>query len=138
MLRALVQRLKLDEYVTFFGWRNLHDIADLLSQSDIALIPHLKSVQTDCSSPNKIYQYAYANKTIVCSNCNSLERMISEWKNGIVYRHDSPEDFSDKVLNLIKTGDYKRIGLNGKKHVISRYNWDISVLSLLQAYKNMS
>ncbi len=137
-LRSLIRQLNLDEQVTFWGWKNLKEIADLLSRSDIALIPHLKSEQTDCSSPNKIFQYAYADKPIVCSNCNSLERLISEWKNGVVYRHDSPEDLSDKLLNLIKSGDYRQIGKNGKTQVTHRYNWNISVLPLLQAYKNMT
>ncbi len=136
-LRELIQKLHLTDYVTFYGWKNMNEIADLLSQSHIALIPHLKSEQTDCSSPNKIYQYAYANKAIVCSNCNSLERLIGEWKNGIVYQHDSPEDFSNKVLNLISSGKYKQIGMNGKKNIINRYNWNISVLPLIQAYNNM-
>lgn len=137
-LRALIHQLNLDKHVTFFGWKNLGDITSLLSRSDIALIPHLKSEQTDCSSPNKIFQYAYANKPTVCSNCNSLERLIREWNNGVIYKHDSPEDLSEKLLNLIKSGDYKLLGKNGKENIINRYNWNISVLPLLQAYKNLA
>ena len=136
-LRRQIQKKGLNEHVTFFGWKPLKEISALLAQSDIALIPHLKSEQTDCSSPNKIYQYALANKPIVCSNCNSLERLINEWNNGIVYIHDSPDDFSKKVGDLIKSDKFRQMGLNGKMHIVNKYNWNNSVRSLLTAYKNL-
>ncbi|MBN2214148.1 MAG: glycosyltransferase family 4 protein [Bacteroidales bacterium] len=135
-IRKLIQKHGLHNHVELFGWKPINEIAILLAKSDIAVIPHLKSEQTDCSSPNKIYQYAYFNKPIICTNCNSLERLIREWNIGIIYTHDSPEDFKNKTIALIKSGMYKKIGQTGKMHIEKKHHWENSVQPLLDAYKS--
>jgi glycosyltransferase involved in cell wall biosynthesis len=137
-LKTRIEAYGITKSVVFFGWRNLHEISELLSQSDIALIPHLKSEQTDNSSPNKLYQYMYFGKPILASNCNSIERVINETKTGIVYRNDQPNDFADKLEYLISQKDkFKEFSVNGQKAVQDKYNWDLSAQSLINLYENL-
>jgi glycosyltransferase involved in cell wall biosynthesis len=133
-LENLVVRLNLENNVHFLGWKNLEEISKYLAQADIALIPHLKSEQTDCSSPNKLYQYIYAKKPILTSNCNSLVRVVNETKSGISYIHNSPEDFKRAFNELIINRDNildLEFGLN---MINTKYNWSIDSKRLINLY----
>lgn len=135
-LKKLAMKLEILDKITFFGWKTLQEIADLLSQSDFALIPHLKSEQTDNSSPNKIFQYMYAGKPIIASNCNSISRILKETGTGITYEHNSASAFVDTVEELVTDKEkLEAMKLNGPKYVINKYNWENTSADLLSIYK---
>lgn len=136
-LEKLVYELKLSKSVDFLGWKNISEIAELLMLSDIAIIPHLKTEHTDHTIPNKLYQYAYANKPIITSNCNPLERLVTEMNIGISYKHDSAEDFVDSFFEMTRRTNFNKIGMNGRKHIVKKYNWDKTVIPLLQTYQSI-
>lgn len=135
-LEKLVLDLNLTNHVNFLGWKNLSEISKYLAKADITLIPHLKSEQTDCSSPNKLYQYIYARKPVLTSNCKSLERIVNETKSGLVYKHDSPEDFKNVFLKMINNKNL--IDLNyGYKLIKEKYNWSKDSETLIKIYDNL-
>ena len=136
-LKKLASELNLGNFVDFLGWKNFPEMAELLMLSDIAIIPHLKSEHTDHTIPNKIYQYAYANKPIITSNCRPLERLVKEMNIGASYKHDSVEDFVNSFMELTKNSDYKKIGENGRKYILDKYNWEKTVEPLLQTYQSL-
>jgi glycosyltransferase involved in cell wall biosynthesis len=138
ILEELVKNLNLNKQVEFLGWKNLEEISKELGQSDIALIPHLKSEQTDCSSPNKLYQYIYAKKPILTSNCDSLERMINETKSGISYIHNSPEDFKRAFFELLKNKNNTVDLQYGSGLIKTKYNWGVDSQELLKLYDEIN
>jgi len=133
-LKELLKELNIEDYVQFLGWRPHKEIAAHLMQSDIALIPHLKSEQTDNSSPNKLYQYMYANKPILASNCNSVQRVIESENVGIAYQHDDEKDFAKKFEYLVENKDaFKK----GHEIVEDKYTWENSAAKLIEVYQNL-
>lgn len=134
-LKELVTDLGIDQYVHFLGWRSHDEIAAHLMQSDIALIPHLKSVQTDNSSPNKLYQYMYANKPVLASNCNSVQRVIESEKVGVAYIHDDEKDFAEKFEYLLNIKDQFN---DGHSIVKEKYTWEHSSKSLIKLYEGLN
>lgn len=136
-LQQIVAGHNLTDHVKFYGQRSFNETMELLSKSDIALIPHLKSVQTDNSSPNKLYQYMYFQKPVVISNCKSLERIVSETSCGAVYQFDDPSSFAKAVLNMIDSGLMETYGKNGRSAVLKKYNWGNSVKPLLEMYNSL-
>lgn len=135
-LEKLVSDLNISNHVSFLGWKDLLEISKHLAKSDIALIPHLKSEQTDCSSPNKLYQYIYAKKPILTSNCNSLVRIIEETKSGISYIHNSPEDFKKAFFELLNNQN-NTIDLDyGLNLINTKYNWSVDSKRLVDLYSN--
>ncbi len=136
-LEKLVAELNLEDYVKFLGWKNIPEMADLLMLSDIGIIPHLKSEHTDHTIPNKLYQYAYANKPIITSNCRPLERLVKEMNIGVTYEHDSVKDFVSSFNQLTADSSLKNAGENGRKYVIEKYNWEKTVEPLLKLYDSL-
>ena len=136
-LKKLAKELNLGDTVQFLGWKNIPEMAELLMISDIGIIPHIKSEHTDHTIPNKIYQYAYANKPIITSNCRPLERLVEEMEVGISYEHDSVDDFVKSFLKLKESMIPNNIGGNGRKYIIEKYNWEKTVDPLIQMYRSM-
>jgi len=138
-LREKAENLKILNNVFFWGWQKPDVMFKLIQQADIAIIPYIRTVQTDCSSPNKLFQYMYARKPILASNCTSIERILNETEGGICYKHDDPDDFASKALMLAK--DYSlrtKLGENGYHAVIKKYNWDYTSSALTEIYKKIA
>lgn len=136
-LKKLAEELNLGDSIQFLGWKNIPEMAELLMVCDIGIIPHIKSEHTDHTIPNKIYQYAYANKPIITSNCRPLERLVEEMEVGVSYKHDSVKDFVESFLKLKESLLPNNIGRNGRKYIIEKYNWEKTVDPLLKMYKSI-
>lgn len=137
-LENYVKENSLSENIIFWGWKNYDEMVRILIKSDVALIPHLRSVQTDNSSPNKLYQYAYFKKPIISSNCLSLKRILAEMKCGLTYIHDDPNNLAEKILELVQDqGKMHKLAENGFEAVRNKFNWENDSLELIQMYKNL-
>ena len=131
-LRNLVKKMNIGAHVEFTGQLSLEEVADNLAQADVALIPHLKTSHTDSTIPHKLFQYMFANKPIIASNCIPLERIVSETNSGIIFKSGSPGDLADKLLALYE----KKITLlPARRWVEEKYNWDVDAAKLVSIYR---
>jgi glycosyltransferase involved in cell wall biosynthesis len=134
-LKERAEQLKISGHVVFWGWQDPEVMYKLIQQAHIAIIPYLRTVQTDCSSPNKLFQYMYAGKPVLASNCTSVKRILEETKSGRWYEHNVPFDFSAKAIELARnTSERIQMGKNGRASVMKKYNWDRTVESLIKIY----
>jgi glycosyltransferase involved in cell wall biosynthesis len=138
-LEELSASLKIESQVKFFGHKPFNEMLDIMADSEVAIIPHIRTDNNDASSPNKLYQYMYLNKPIISSDCTSLERIIKETNTGFIYRNDSPEDLALLIEKLHKNRSLlDDLEGNGRRAVIEKYNWDIDKLRLIKAYNQLS
>ena len=134
-IQELCSLRKLSSVVAFTGNLSRTESQDQLLRSDIALIPHLRSEQTDNSSPNKLYEYMAAGIPVLASNCISVKRIIDETGCGLTYDFDSPENFASKIkLILNNRTSLKIFSDNGIAAIRNRYNWGRSSISLHDLY----
>jgi glycosyltransferase involved in cell wall biosynthesis len=135
-LIALVDQLSLKEQVIFFGHQSFSKVMEMLSQADFAIIPHLKTEHTDSTIPHKLFQYMYAGKPVIASNCLPLQRIIEETGAGVVYPSDNIDFLSDLLHSL---GEMKsnEMADRGKKAVIEKYNWNQDGEVLLNLYRKL-
>jgi glycosyltransferase involved in cell wall biosynthesis len=137
-LEAKAATLHIESNVRFFGQKPFDEMMGLLADTDAAIIPHLRTENNDASSPNKLYQYMYMKKPVISSDCISLKRIIGETDSGFIYRNDSPEELASLLEKLKgKPALLKEKGINGRKAVLSEYNWDFDKKRLVMAYKKL-
>ena len=137
-LEELSDAYNINSRVRFWGHKPFNEMLEILAQSDVAIIPHIRTDNNDASSPNKLYQYMYLNKPIISSDCTSLKRIITETHTGFIYKNDSPEELFFLLEKLI--GDRKileEINGNGRKAVLEKYNWNIDKNRLIDAYRGL-
>jgi len=133
-LTALTNMLELNNHVTFLGHLDRTQLNIEQQKADVGLIPHLRSVQTDNSSPNKLYEYMNDGLPVVSSDCLSLKRIIEDSKCGICYTHNSPESFANTIENLINNFSKVNFGQNGINAVKTQYNWEKQKHKLTDIY----
>lgn len=137
-LKDQVKNLHLQNYVEFFGMVTKEETENLMKKADLGLIPHIRSEQSDNSSPNKLFDYMAAGLPVLASDCISVKRVLNESNAGTTYVFDSPPDFASIVKGLYNDREKSEIfALNGKKAIKEKYNWQQSSVSLVRLYSNL-
>jgi len=131
-LEKLAQDLNVMNDVTFTGWVSFDEAMNYVSMSDLCVIPHLIT-----SLPHKFFQYMYFGKPILSSDTTSLKRMVEKAKCGIVFRAGDPEDLAKKLIEAKRNGILEQLGLNGKKAVETKYNWNETSKKLVKLYEEV-
>ncbi|HSO78426.1 MAG TPA: glycosyltransferase family 4 protein [Bacteroidales bacterium] len=138
-LKALTVMLGIADRVSFAGKITKQEAENLISRSDLAVLPHVRSVQSDNSSPNKLFEYMAAGIPVLASNCISIKRVIDETNSGVTYVDDSPENLALKLRELyLDRENLRHMGENGRKAVMKYYNWENTAVSLIQMYSSLS
>ena len=136
-LEELSETLNIKSHVCFFGHKPFHEMLEILAESDVAIIPHLRTDNNDASSPNKLYQYMYLNKPIVSSDCTSLKRIINETHTGYIYKNDSFDDLAILLQKLYNDRNLLNdLEGNGRRAVLEKYNWNIDSKRLVELYSH--
>ncbi len=139
-LKNLVIELSITDQVYFMGYQPFSRFYSLMHFADVNIIPLKLTVQTDNSAPNKLFQAMMAGKPLLVSSCTSLRRLIESTQAGLVFRHDSPEDFAEKVMELYNNNDLCRtLGANGLKATLGgTLNWEYTSKYLIDLYQSLS
>lgn len=138
-LKKLASDLNVQKYITFEGRVSENKIPSYCKASNIGLIPHLKSEQTDNSCPNKIFTYMAMGLPIVTNDCKSLARLVIEAQSGLVYKADDPKDLARKVIELYESPQIrKEMGISGIKIAENKYNYKNQVKDLVRFYNKLS
>ncbi len=135
--KKMVTDLRLEKYVTFWGWKPQDEAFKLLLESNITIIPHLKTEHSDNTSPNKIFHYMFAKKPILATNCNYIQNIVEKTNSGLIYENNSPDDFVEKMNFMLENpSKWDEWGNNGYNAVINTYNWENTSKELVNAYKD--
>lgn len=137
-LKQLISEYGVEKHVEFLGWKTLPEVLQLTAQANITLIPHIKWEQTDCSSPNKLFQCMLSEVPLVVSNCDSIDRIVNESKSGLSYTYDNLQEFADCIMKLHENPALsEEMGKNGKNAVLSKYNWATSTTAFKAMYQSL-
>ncbi len=132
----MVEKLALTQQVIFCGYQPFTRVMEMLSESDYALIPHLKTEHTDSTIPHKLFQYMYLQKPVIASNCLPIKRIVEETGSGVIYPADDINYLSE-LLNQLGTLNYAGMAVKGKNAVIEKYNWNVDSEVLLNLYQEI-
>lgn len=132
-LVELINKLEIKD-ITFWGWKEQSEMFKLMAQSDICLIPHLKSEHTDNTSPNKIFHYFYAKKPVIVSNCEFLKEIVQKTNTGIFYLHNDFEDFASKLTEMVNRRDLEKLSNAAIQAAETTYNWTTTARKLIESY----
>jgi glycosyltransferase involved in cell wall biosynthesis len=134
-LREKTFKLGISEKVVFEGFKPSIFMQAYIEVSDICVIPHVRSEQTDNSSPNKLFQYMYFSKPVISSNCKSLKKLILKENCGLIFNDRDSHDLAEQIIKLYKDSDLRNtLGNNGHLSVMQKYNWEATSGALLQIY----
>ena len=132
-LKTLSDELNVSDHVIFYGQVPYRVVLEELVKAHVTLIPHVKNDHTDSTIPHKLFQYIYAGKPVLASNCIPIQRILLVTNAGKVYKWNDSEDAAEKLDWIINNLEfYKPKQL--KNVIEKRYNWMIEKAKLQKIY----
>ncbi|MCM3197162.1 glycosyltransferase family 4 protein [Priestia megaterium] len=129
-LEAQSKRLGLEDNVVFLGKRN--DIPQLLSQSDIFVLPSLIENQ-----PLSVIEAQISGKSVVVSGVGGLPEMVSNGITGLISPVGGIEDLCNILNLLLENEEYREyFGTNAQKWGMLHWSLDKGVERVLEVYNS--
>ncbi|MDG1158506.1 MAG: glycosyltransferase family 4 protein [Flavobacteriales bacterium] len=138
-LKALVNELKLQEKVKFYGQRPFKEVVHFMKSSEVNIIPHVQNEHTNNTIPHKLFQIMMSGAPLLVSDCQPLARIVKQSDGGYIFEASNPHDFAKKVLemhqNPQKTAEKTK---NALISVENEFNWEKTVEVLFGVYGGIS
>lgn len=129
------------KYVNFHGRIPFERIyKDLYSQASIGVvlldyIPQCKYTIGNLSN-TKFFEVLYVGLPIICTDFKLWKEIIEEYECGLCINPRNVDDIVHAIDYFCKhPEEAKRMGENGKKAIIEKYNWNNEQRKLLDLYK---
>ncbi len=137
-VRARIKERAVDDLFVFEGWHPVSHLQAFAQYADVCVIPHLKSPQTDNSSPNKLFLYMLFKKPIVASNCRSIQKIVEENACGLIFESGNAGQLADRIFYLYRNKEKaKAMGERGHRAVLEKYDWSVGANRLINMYKGL-
>jgi len=81
-----------------------------------------------------LFEYMSQSKPVLAADSKAIKRVIEETGCGVTYKSNNPEDFSNKVLEILSSNI--PFGENGLKAVKQTYNWEKDSQVLIKLYQD--
>ena len=138
-LERQAELLGITDHVVFEGWRPQEEIKSYILASDVCLIPLVNSEHTDKTVAHKLFHYMYLQRPLITTNCAYMQQIVEATDCGAVVPYGDHRAFASCLIELYKNpARRKQMASNGHQAVLERYNWDHSVRSLIEMYRNMA
>jgi len=139
-LNEKIIEYKLKKNIEFTGWLPYHEIGDKIQKCNVGLILFKPTLNNKLAGPpNKLFNYMqYGLPIIAPSFCFETKNIIDETNCGILIQSITTENVYNAVKNLLNDHKKnKKMGENGRKAVLEKYNWENEGKKLLKIYKSL-
>ena len=134
-----IRNLKGFEKVEYLGWVEYRRVPEYLSQADIGLICFHPTTNHLTALPNKLFECMAAGLPVIASNFPLWEDIVEGNKCGICIDPLNPKEIAEVIKHLIENHELRnRMGENGRRAVLEKYNWKIESQKLLHLYNSLS
>jgi glycosyltransferase involved in cell wall biosynthesis len=135
-LEEMSKQLGLNNIVIFEGQKPSTILKNYIELAHVCVIPHIKSQQTDNSSPNKLFQYMIYKRPVITSNCTSVQKIVETENCGLVFNSGDEIDMANRILELYINKELIQLyGQNGFEAVMQSYNWERTSIPLIENYR---
>jgi len=126
-------------YIKYMGYLPFEEMYSYMKASDIGIVIFLPEPNHITALPNKIFEYMTAELPIVASNFSLWKEIIEGNHCGICVNPLDPKEIARAIEYLIEhPEEAKKMGENGRKAVLEKYNWENESKKLLDVYKGLS
>ncbi|MEJ5273830.1 MAG: glycosyltransferase family 4 protein [Spirochaetota bacterium] len=124
--------------VNYQGFVDRNKVAEIMNNSKIGLVLFLPLPNHTESEPNKMFEYMASGLPVIASNFPLWEEIIGKNNCGICVDPLNPKEIADAIIYLIKNPDIaKKMGENGRKAILEKYNWENEEKKLLKLYSEI-
>jgi glycosyltransferase involved in cell wall biosynthesis len=129
------------------GWRNVRPLGYINRQESLqvkgevaaGMVTFLPLPNHVNAQPNKIFEYMASGLPVIGSNFPLWKEIIEENECGICVDPMDPTSVRNGIVAVL--GDPERarkMGENGKRMVLEKYNWNAEALKLVKVYRQLT
>lgn len=128
-LEALVEKLELNDVISFIGEVPSTEIPKYMAESDIFILPSISE-----GFPLVLLEAMASGLTVVASNIGGIPEIIKDGTNGFLTESMNSNDIADKVMHVLSDDKLRgKISSNNKK-CVEKYDWRLITLRLEDLY----
>ena len=133
-----VRGLKGFEKVEYLGWKDPHDIPELLIRADVGIICFLPEPNYIKAMPIKLFEYMAMGLPVMASNFPLWKEIVEGNKCGICVDPLDLKDIADTIKYFLKhPEERKKMGNNGRRAVLQKYNWEKESEKIINLYSEL-
>ena len=118
-------------YISHLPDRTYFDIPQILTNSDLTVIPRPNTPHNDFAIPVKLFDYMSSGRPVVATNCPSMAQFIEKEQIGVV-TEDNPKSLAEGIIYLFDNPDLaQKYADNALNSVKTRHSWRNRAKSLL-------
>ena len=134
------QAIKSNPLIDYKGYIPWTEVIKIYSISDVGLMVYqpTPALTYFTLGSNKLFEYMLAGLAIIASNFPNLKKPIETNKCGICVDSTNPREIAEAMKYLIEhKEEARKMGENGRKAVLERYNWEKEGEKLLKLYEDL-
>ncbi len=133
-----VQQLPSWNKVTEWGYVSRTQVQEILSRSKIGMVTLHPIVNYKVAYSVKLFDYMAAGIPIIASDFPMWRKMIEEADCGLLVDPLDPKAIANAVQYLLNNeAEAQRLGQNGRKAFLEKYNWQTQKIKLDSLYKKL-
>lgn len=138
-LRELAREQSSQGRIFFLPPVSEEDLVAASREADVGIIPYRPvNLNNKFCCPNKFSQYLQAGLALLVNDLPSLRLLVEKFNCGLSYDSSSPDTLISSVNRFIENREYLcSCKYNALKAARESFNWDITGVPLLEAYKNL-
>lgn len=134
-VRDLAKKLGVEANVEFIAWVPYEETEKLSSQAAMGVITYLPYSNNTSCLPNKLFDYMLVGLPVIASNFPLYREVVEGSHCGLIVDPSKPPEIARAMEYLIEHPDEaRRMGENGRRAVLEKYNWETESKQLLRIY----
>lgn len=116
----------------FLGWQSQDNIRNLLTKSDILVLPSLTE-----SLGIVILEAMAAGVPVIASNIGGIPEIVQNGVNGILIAPDDPANLSEAITNVLTDKNLSQLLIENGKSTAHKFNLENMMLCTYKIYKDV-
>ena len=135
-VRALAQRLQLEDFIVFAGYRSGDELIAHISAFDIGVIPDPVNEANDLMSMNKVFEYCALGLPTVTYRLKETMRLLGDV--GVYAPTDDPEGLADACLRLMQDDHLRReCAERSRRLSAENFIWENEAAKYVAAFESL-
>jgi glycosyltransferase involved in cell wall biosynthesis len=132
----LVGEIEANSSTEYLGLVPHEKVWSYLQDADVGLLLYYPVPNSIWSRPNKLFEYMMAGLPVVASNMPGWREFIEGHECGLCVDPLDPKQIPEAIEFLIThPEEARRMGKNGRRAVLEKYNWETEGQKLLDLYE---
>jgi len=132
-----ISELKISNRVSSIGRVDFNTASKYINAVDICIVG--QKLDRSGYTPLKLLEYMACGKPVIAPNISGIREIVNQCNCGLLFEPDNPQDLCNKTSRLIiENSLINQMGINGKKCIDNKYNWQEVSKKVLSIFENIS